>query len=72
MEIADIISKIKEDGGISWDRVPGILKIAANVAALFLTATGHYGAGMVALGVGMAIEPVVNSISDMPFHRIRN
>jgi len=63
--IADIVNQIKADGGISWDRVAGIVKILAANAGVFLLAKGNYGAGVVALGIALTIEPIVNGIVDI-------
>jgi hypothetical protein len=63
--IAEIVNDLKSDGGISWDRIAGIVKILAVNAGIFLLTKGHYAAGVVALGVGLVIEPMVNKIVDI-------
>lgn len=63
--VADIVNQIKADGGISWDRIAGIVKILAASAGMFLLAKGQYGAGIVALGIAISIEPIVNNVSDI-------
>ena len=63
--IAEIVNKLKDDGGIAWDRIAGIVKILSTSAGLFLLANGHPAAGVVALGVALSIEPIVNGITDI-------
>ena len=63
--LVGIINGIKDDGTIKWENVAGFLKGAALSTGMFLLAKGHYKAGVVALGIGLVIEPVVNKIVDI-------
>lgn len=62
VDIVDVINGIRNNGQVDWRRVGSFMKNAALSTGMFMMATGHYKAGLVALGVGLVIEPVVNKI----------
>ena len=65
VDIVDVINGIRNNGQVDWRKVGSFLKNAALSTGMFLMGTGHYKAGLVALGIGLVIEPVVNKIVDI-------
>lgn len=65
VDIADVINGIKSNGKVNWSKVGSFIKNSAMSTGMFLMATGHYRAGIIALGIGLVAEPVINRITDI-------
>lgn len=63
VDLVDVVNGI-QDGNVDWSKIGGILRNALMSTGMFLLATGHYPAGLIAIGVGLVIEPVVVKIAD--------
>lgn len=65
VELAGIINGIVNGNGVDWSQVGSFVSKAALATGLFLAAKGHFPAALVALGIGLVIEPCITEIADV-------
>ena len=63
--LADLVNGIISGGGVDWSKAAKFLRTAALSTGMFLLAKGHVAAGLVALGIGIVIEPLINTVKEI-------